>query len=398
MKKVIYIYVAFLVLLRMVSNAQTITTYSILSTGYDRINSILLPLPTVAASSLDLYWNYYQHDSLISSPPYFYPASGTTVVSNVPAYIIDPYVGMLTDLNARYINYNSGYTTSKPYFITYRTYFNLPYPLLPANKQYSMLLKMRADDIVYDVRLNGSILISDTTLYKDSTGTNVGEAYTGNYSQYTIPYCAPAFIPGANYLEITCADTHSAVAGLSAEVALYERTSITQTCAVVIPPLKCVDCIGSFSPIPGKKYLISAWVKEAGAVQSKTSYTFPALIVQYPSVADSSGPFYASGDIIDGWQRIESEFLIPALATDLNIKLNCSSGDCFFDDIRVFPVEGSMKSYVYDPLNMRLVAELDERNYATLYDYDEEGKLIRVKKETHKGIMTIKESRNNTKK
>jgi hypothetical protein len=42
------------------------------------------------------------------------------------------------------------------------------------------------------------------------------------------------------------------------------------------------------------------------------------------------------------------------------------------------------------------VAELDERNYATLYEYDEEGKLIRVKKETEKGIMTIKENKNNT--
>ena len=57
-----------------------------------------------------------------------------------------------------------------------------------------------------------------------------------------------------------------------------------------------------------------------------------------------------------------------------------------------------MKSYVYDPINMRLVAELDERNYATMYEYDEEGKLVRVKKETERGIMTIKENRNNTSK
>ncbi|HTA61359.1 MAG TPA: hypothetical protein VK835_02840, partial [Bacteroidia bacterium] len=68
--------------------------------------------------------------------------------------------------------------------------------------------------------------------------------------------------------------------------------------------------------------------------------------------------------------------------------------DVFFDDIRVFPFDGSMKSYVYDPTTLRLVAELDERNYATKYEYDEEGKLVRVKKETIKGIMTIKESRN----
>lgn len=57
-----------------------------------------------------------------------------------------------------------------------------------------------------------------------------------------------------------------------------------------------------------------------------------------------------------------------------------------------------MKSYVYDPLTLRLTAELDEQNYATFYEYDEEGALIRVKKETERGIMTIKESRNNSSK
>ena len=54
-----------------------------------------------------------------------------------------------------------------------------------------------------------------------------------------------------------------------------------------------------------------------------------------------------------------------------------------------------MISYVYDPVNLRLVAELDERNYATLYEYDEQGKLIRTKKETERGIMTITENRDN---
>jgi hypothetical protein len=161
---------------------------------------------------------------------------------------------------------------------------------------------------------------------------------------------------------------------------------------------ECIDCISSFAPIPGKKYLVSAWVKEDGAALSKTSYTYPSIIVSSPSVSFISSSFTPQGNIIDGWQRIESTFIIPIAATDLEIELNCSTGDCFFDDIRVLPFDGSLKSYVYDPLSMKLVAELDERNYATLYEYDEEGKLIRVKKETEKGIMTIKESRSVTKK
>ena len=39
------------------------------------------------------------------------------------------------------------------------------------------------------------------------------------------------------------------------------------------------------------------------------------------------------------------------------------------------------------------MAELDENNYSTFYEYDNEGGLIRVKKETEKGVYTIQETR-----
>jgi len=40
-------------------------------------------------------------------------------------------------------------------------------------------------------------------------------------------------------------------------------------------------------------------------------------------------------------------------------------------------------------------AELDDRHYATIYEYDGEGKRTRVKKETERGVMTIQETRYN---
>ena len=52
-----------------------------------------------------------------------------------------------------------------------------------------------------------------------------------------------------------------------------------------------------------------------------------------------------------------------------------------------------MKSFAFHPINLRLLAELDENNYATFYEYDDEGTLIRLKKETQRGIKTIKETR-----
>jgi hypothetical protein len=68
----------------------------------------------------------------------------------------------------------------------------------------------------------------------------------------------------------------------------------------------------------------------------------------------------------------------------------------YLDDLRMYPVDGTMKSFVYDDTYQRLQAELDENNYATFYDYDHEGNLIRVRKETERGILTLQESYKHT--
>jgi hypothetical protein len=168
--------------------------------------------------------------------------------------------------------------------------------------------------------------------------------------------------------------------------------SVTQLITITNCPPPCIDCLPSFAPQPDSTYIISAWVRQVAA-PSVLSYTNPQIFLDFAG-HPTQGPFTAKGDIIDGWQRIEEQFTVPHGATSFAIRLSSVSGDVFFDDIRVFPFKGSMKSYVYDPITLRLVAELDERNYATIYEYDEEGKLIRLKKETERGIMTIKENKN----
>ena len=179
---------------------------------------------------------------------------------------------------------------------------------------------------------------------------------------------------------------------------LFSATQIITIESCGEPP-PCEDCIGSFAPEPGKTYLLSAWVKEENAPLSKVTYTHPAVSLSFALQSGGGsplGPYTAKGQIIDGWQRIEEEFTVPANAWEMDLILTCSTGHCLFDDIRVFPYDGSMKSYVYDPVSLRLMAELDERNYATFYEYDEEGRLLRIKKETERGIMTIQESKSST--
>jgi len=161
-------------------------------------------------------------------------------------------------------------------------------------------------------------------------------------------------------------------------------------------PTSCDTCIGGLNLQPGKTYLASVWAKNNVANPTDTTYLNPELKLVFNTSSSGTvtlGPFFAQGRIIDGWQRIEAQFTVPVTATDFNIQLACASGQCNFDDIRIFPFNGTLKTYVYDPNTLRLMAVLDERNYATIYEYDEEGKLIRVKKETERGIMTIQESR-----
>lgn len=107
--------------------------------------------------------------------------------------------------------------------------------------------------------------------------------------------------------------------------------------------------------------------------------------------------FKAKGAIIEGWQRISGTFKVPNDAFLITIELknteNNGAVNAYFDDIRVHPVDSNLKSFVYDPITQRLTAEMDENNYATFYEYDKEGGLIRVKKETERGVFTIQETR-----
>lgn len=162
----------------------------------------------------------------------------------------------------------------------------------------------------------------------------------------------------------------------------------------------CSDCL-SFQPVPGKEYMLSVWVKEESTVQVKT-YENAAVNIHFYSDAEASElqkistqKLMASGDIIDGWQRITGKFLIPKFTKTISIELQNNSNGiaAYFDDIRIHPLEGSIKTFVYDPETFKLMSELDENNYSTFYEYDNEGGLVRVKKETAKGIKTIQETR-----
>ncbi|RYZ85217.1 MAG: VWA domain-containing protein, partial [Proteobacteria bacterium] len=134
----------------------------------------------------------------------------------------------------------------------------------------------------------------------------------------------------------------------------------------------CDDCF-SFQPEPGKSYVLSAWVKEEHSVQVE-SYPSPKITINFKSLNEQPlghVDCMASGPVIEGWQRIVQKFEAPSADTAfMQFQLINQSQDVpvFFDDIRIYPVSGSMKSFVYDPENFKLMSELDDNNFATYYE------------------------------
>jgi len=62
------------------------------------------------------------------------------------------------------------------------------------------------------------------------------------------------------------------------------------------------------------------------------------------------------------------------------------------DDVRVQPRDAQMTAYVYDSFSLRLLASFDDQHFGLLYQYNNEGKLIRKQVETERGIKTLQET------
>lgn len=142
-----------------------------------------------------------------------------------------------------------------------------------------------------------------------------------------------------------------------------------------------------FEPSPNKQYLFSVWTKD-NAPASKS-----------PSITVYNGGFTIPltwKATVEGWKLFEGSFFVPSYITNFGIAIYGNSS-IYIDDMRIMPNDAEMKTFAYDESTLRLMAELDENNFATFYQYDEEGTVNQVKRETEKGIVTLKETRSTLK-
>ncbi len=236
--------------------------------------------------------------------------------------------------------------------------------------------------------------------YSSSVSTAVAsnatyyEIATDGFEDYASNAYPTSFTPGHGHLTLRTSGiapdletdhAHSGKVSMNLDNAV-DYNSIPVVTASLLNPNIPGAFPSAFSVVAGKKYTITAWVYSAAPGAT-------------PSVTVTNGLSTTSTIMpqkIEGWQHIETTFTAPSTGTiSVHLQYTGGNGTERLDDIRIQPFESAMKTFVYDPVTLWLVATLDDRNFATFYSYDEEGVLVQVKSETEKGIFTSKTSRNN---
>lgn len=285
--------------------------------------------------------------------------------------LINPYVDEVETINALGI-YSSavfGYNNTKPVIVG-------------NNTSYKEIGFENFEDEIYIESLEKDCDQQHFNM-TDATGFVTHEyAHSGNFSYY-IPY--------------STALTYST--DLSPQPDPREANEYGEAFAI-----EYGDCLPSFSPNSDaendKKYILTFWARRNYTGIVPITYEDFTVDVTLDGLSIIE-PDFIKGLIIEDWQRFEYSFTIDDGAAEDELIISISNEEYFeffVDDIRIQPADAVSKTYVYDFRTQWLMAELDENHFATFYEYDEDGKLVRVKKETEKGIMTIQEGRYYTKK
>ncbi|MBL4657683.1 MAG: hypothetical protein JKX73_06760, partial [Flavobacteriales bacterium] len=148
------------------------------------------------------------------------------------------------------------------------------------------------------------------------------------------------------------------------------------------------SCVEHFTLYPEKLYFLSLWVKYPD---------YDPTVINYDLVVSIElGGYTVSakqvGKIIEGWAKFETEFRVPSNITKVEMGFNSQVTDSIFiDDLRIHPFNSTVITTVYHPSTLLRMAQLDEGNNATFYEYDQEHQLARINIETQLGILTKQE-------
>jgi hypothetical protein len=147
------------------------------------------------------------------------------------------------------------------------------------------------------------------------------------------------------------------------------------------------ELAAGFSPVNTKSYVLSLWVNDGNPTSNLISGLQVSINGSSVNLSSLQVP------VVEGWKQLTVTIPQPASSVpDFSLQLT-GGANIYIDDLRLLPFDGQLKTFVYDDQSLRLMGQLDENNFGVLYEYDDEGIPIRVKKETERGMMTVKETR-----
>lgn len=313
--------------------------------------------------------NQYGSGTPAYNNPYFAGSKGIWRPLRNNVYQIDRKRGAVTNIatNGTYYNFTlfdwtSGAPNPEWTWVNEITKFN-PYGYEVENKD---ALDIRSSAL-YGYEHSVQTAIANNSQYYETAFDGLEDYYNDSYTT------------GHGHINLAFYGD-DVVGGISAEGHTGKKSIVVED-----GTLRFTAATYYFQPVISKKYMVSAWFKPGTGTPA---ITFPSGAT---AVSTTLGP------VIDGWRKCDVVF--TASSTTMTMEFDVTGGNGIFklDDVRIQPFQSTMKTFVYNPQTLWLVAELDNQNYATYYNYDQEGTLVQVKKETVKGISTIKTTRSNVK-
>ena len=154
-----------------------------------------------------------------------------------------------------------------------------------------------------------------------------------------------------------------------------------------------------------RTYVARVWVYNNGNSSAGLKYQFlnssNAVIKEDVVNLNSSTAFSANQNGYtyakkDGWVLLTLQVTLPASLTGLNFVLSCvntsTTTDAYFDDLRLHPINSSMKNYIYDVQSERITQVLDENGFYQTIEYNEIGKIKKIWQETLDGVKLVTET------
>jgi hypothetical protein len=133
--------------------------------------------------------------------------------------------------------------------------------------------------------------------------------------------------------------------------------------------------------VAGRDYIASVWVKPVtGSASDVKLYYDINGVVKANSVSSGSSTKIAGGWILLDL-KINGTDIVPGVTLNVGCRNDHSTAEAYVDDMRFNPLSANTTAYVYDNFTGELNFVLDRNNFYSKYEYDGNGRLIKIFRE-----------------